>query len=586
MLEKIKKGIGIFSLFWQILTKRQRVLFFAIFFSILLGAALETLGVSILIPFVQAILTPKELIQKEIIKIILAAIGINDEFGFVVFITVAVIVFYFLKNIYLVLTAYWQQKYRCDVQKYVSVSILKSYLHYPYSYFIKTNSSELLRNVITDADGLMSCINSIFSILTQIFIVLLITIFLFVTDPFIASCLVVSIVFVLLVPIVILGRPIRQTGIRLRENAAACYKSALQAISGIKEIIMYGKQDFFSAEYESSYKKKADNDIRSCVYTSLPGRLIEAICISALALSLCIKRTGGSLNVAMIAQLSAFAMAAFKLLPSVSTISQSFNTLILSYPVLSSVHNNINNKVAKLLLNNSSKNAVRFTNFTNQIKFQNVAFHYENKEKVIFSNVNVTINKGDVVGIVGPSGAGKTTFVDVLLGLLKNTEGKILVDGVDLDDENIVNWRSKIAYVPQTAYLIDDTILANVAFGQKEIDEKLVSDVLKEAMLQDYINNLPEGVNTVVGERGVAMSGGQRQRLSIARALYTKPEIIVFDEATSALDEKTEKEIMESVDNLIGKQTLFIIAHRLSTLKKCTKILQIENGKVLQKESL
>ena len=583
MLEKIKKGIGIFSLFWQILAKRQQLLFFTIFFSILLGAALETLGVSILIPFVQAILTPKELMQKEIVKNILGTIKINDELEFVVFVTVTVIVFYFIKNIYLVLTAYWQQKYRCDVQKYVSVSILKSYLHYPYSYFIKTNSSELLRNVITDADGLMSCINSIFSILTQFFIVFLITVFLFITDPFIASCLVISIIFVLLVPIVILGRPIRKTGIKLRENAAACYKNALQAISGIKEIIMYGKQDFFSAEYEASYKKKADNDIRSCVYTSLPGRLIEAICISALALSLCIKRTGGSLDVAMIAQLSAFAMAAFKLLPSVSTISQSFNTLILSYPVLTSVHNNISNKENRLLLTNSSGKTV---NFSKQIRYENVAFHYENNEKIIFSNVNVTINKGDVVGIVGPSGAGKTTFVDVLLGLLKNTEGKIFVDGVVLDDENIVNWRSTIAYVPQTAYLIDDTILANVAFGQKEIDEKLVSDVLKEAMLQDYINNLPEGVNTVVGERGVAMSGGQRQRLSIARALYTKPEIIVVDEPTSELDEKTEKEIMDSVDNLIGKQTLFIIAHRLSTLKKCTKILKIENGKVLQSDSL
>ena len=585
MLEKIKKGIGIFSLFWQILTKKQRILFFAIFFSILVGASLETIGVSILIPFIQAILTPTELMQKEIINSILHKIGIINESGFILFITIFVICFYFLKNIYLVLTAYWQQKYRCDVQRYVSVSILNSYLHYPYSFFIKTNSSELLRNVISDADGLMNCINSIFSILTQLFIVLLITIFLFVTDPFIASCLLVSIVFVLLVPVVILGRPIRKTGVRLRENAAACYKNALQSLNGIKEIIMYGKQDYFSSEYEASYRKKANNDIRSCVYSSLPGRLIEAICISALALSLCIKRTGGSLDVAMIAQLSAFAMAAFKLLPSVSTISQSFNNLILSYPVLTSVHNNVTNYTSNKFIANQNGDKQEI-NFLRNIRFENVAFHYENKEKYIFSDVNISINKGDVVGIVGPSGAGKTTFVDVLLGLLKNTEGKIFVDDVILEEDNIVNWRSKIAYVPQTAYLIDDTILANVAFGQKDIDENLVNKVLKEAMLEDYTTSLPEGVKTVVGERGVAMSGGQRQRLSIARALYTQPEIIVFDEATSALDEKTEKEIMESIDNLIGKQTLFIIAHRLSTLKKCTKILKIENGKIIQSESL
>ena len=187
------------------------------------------------------------------------------------------------------------------------------------------------------------------------------------------------------------------------------------------------------------------------------------------------------------------------------------------------------------------------------------------------------------MGIKGPSGSGKTTFVDLLLGLLNPTEGNITIDNNELNHENILSWRRNISYVPQSAYLTDDSIRANIAFGipESEIDNVKIQKAIKESMLDEYVNSLPNKEYTIVGERGVQMSGGQRQRLSIARALYTNPSIIIFDEATSALDETTEKEIMESIDNLIGQKTLIIIAHRLSTLKKCNIILEVKDGDVI-----
>ncbi|MCR5764766.1 MAG: ABC transporter ATP-binding protein/permease, partial [Treponema sp.] len=288
--------------------------------------------------------------------------------------------------------------------------------------------------------------------------------------------------------------------------------------------------------------------------------------------------SGRVLSEVMIANLGAFAVAAFKLLPSVSALSSNFNTYIVQYTAVQAVLTNL--EEARHYIVKYGKEPVTFEK---SLQTKNLCFSYpKNPDKKILDNVDTEIKNGDVVGIKGSSGSGKTTYVDIILGLLEPVSGEILIDGKKLTDANVNSWREKISYVPQTAYLIDDTIRANIAFGvpEKEIDDERIKIAMKEAMLYDYVSGLPEKEMTVVGERGVQMSGGQRQRLSIARALYNNPDIIIFDEATSALDDITEKEIMESIDNLIGQKTLIIIAHRLSTLKKCNKIFEVADGKI------
>lgn len=585
LLNKIKKGFQIFSLTWHIFNKKQKAGFIFIFIAILFGALLETIGVSALIPFVQSILSPDKLMSNKYISFFCDKFHITTSSTLIVFVSSAVVIFYILKNIYAIICNYWQQKYRTSVQLYVSVSMLKKYMKRPYSFFIKTNSSVLLRDIIDDANGMMTILCNIFIIMTDAFVALLITIFLFITDPFIALWLSLAVLIVLFVPTLLLGSSIRKAGNKLRDDDVIARKNAFQSINGIKEILVSNKQAYFSDVYEKSYTRKTKSDIKSSTLSFIPGRLIEAICISALIITVVVKVVSGDVSELLVANLSAFAIAAFKLLPSVSRISSGFNALLTAYPIIVSVNTNVNTKYTDNLIDKSSTNDITFNN---SIDFKNVAFHYESTDKNVFENVNLSIKKGDVIGIVGPSGAGKTTFVDVLLGLLTQTSGEIFVDDNKLCASNIDSWRSIISYVPQTAYLLDDSIKMNVAFGvdEKEINEKAVEKAIHDAMLDEYVASLENKELSVVGERGISMSGGQRQRLSIARALYPNPEIIVFDEATSALDEITEKEIMSSIDNLIGTKTLIIIAHRLSTLKKCNKIFEVKDGKVIQKNSI
>ena len=505
--------------------------------------------------------------------------NIQSSSAFVLAVSIFVVIFYIIKNLYQILNNYWQNKFRTNLLAYITETMMASYMHRPYSFFIDNNSSILMRNVLNDTGGVTTCVTSLFQIITTMFVVIFMFIFLFITDATLASGLCISAVLVLGCSIIILGKPLRSFGEKLRITDGACYKHCQQAFQGIKEIIVNKKEDYFARQYKLSYDEKNRADVKKSVLEYIPNRMIEAVCLSVLVLLISYNVISGRvLSEVMIANLGAFAVAAFKLLPSVSALSSNFNLYLVQYTAVQAVFTNLEEARHYIAKNGNDK-----ISFNNCFQTKNLCFSYpKNPEKLILDNVNTEIKNGDVVGIKGSSGAGKTTYVDLLLGLLEPVSGDILIDGVKLSDANINSWREKISYVPQTAYLIDDTIRANIAFGipEKEIDEERIQIAMKEAMLYEYVSGLPDKEYTVVGERGVQMSGGQRQRLSIARALYTNPSIIIFDEATSALDEITEKEIMESIDNLIGQKTLIIIAHRLSTLKKCNKIFEVADGKI------
>ena len=341
------------------------------------------------------------------------------------------------------------------------------------------------------------------------------------------------------------------------------------------------KQKYFINEYEKKYIERQYPVIGKTVAAESPAYLIEAVCVMGLVLAVCFKALGAQDTTILVSQLASFAVGAFRILPSLGRISSSFNQVVFSLPNLEDAYQNFQAARKKSAESHSIElPADTEIRLMQQIEIRDVVWQYEGTEKKVLKGVNLIIKKGQSVAFIGQSGAGKTTLADIILGLLYPQQGKVLLDGEHDIHQIPTQWSKLIAFVPQTVYLMDDTIRNNVAFGvdEKEIIDEQIWSVLEQAQLKDFVEELPDGLDTLIGERGVRFSGGQRQRIAIARALYTNPDILILDEATSALDNETETAVMEAIERLQGHKTLIIIAHRLTTVKKCDMIYEIKNG--------
>ena len=369
---------------------------------------------------------------------------------------------------------------------------------------------------------------------------------------------------------------------------------SLQLFSGIKEVLVFNRKDYFVNNYENSFLQVQRGRIRQTVATEIPAYIIEGACVTGIIAAVYIRVGNVTDTASFIPQLAAFAMAAFRLLPSVGRISSNFNLCIFNIPAVTEVYENIlearqfeENNVPEdpLNLTESDVSGKEKIRFKESVVVDNVSYCYPDGERNVLDHVSLTIKIGQSVAFVGPSGAGKSTLADIILGLFKPQEGTVLIDGKNVWD-NKLELSKIISFVPQSVYLIDDTIRRNVAFGiaDEEIEDESVWNALEQAHIKEYVQALPNGLDTFVGERGVRFSGGQAQRLAIARALYSNPDILVLDEATSSLDNETESAVMESIELLQGYKTLIIIAHRLSTIEKCDKIYEIVDGQVVEKK--
>lgn len=571
-----------------VLSQKQKKEAIIVFGCMLLGSILELIGVSAIYPFLQMMLDAKALQEKWYVRWIYCIVPNIKIRGVLLCLGGMIILVYVLKNLFLIFCAYIQSSYAAKFQREISITMLNTYLKRPYQFFLNTNSGFIIRGISSDIEGVYLILQYSFALISEILTVIVLGIFLLMTDWTIAlSAMLLALVCFLGV---VLGfkNKMKDAGNNMRKAYALKNQYGYQAISGVKEITVLDRRDTFVNQYaEAAFMEEQARTISSFL-SACPDRILEGVCIGGFLGIVCFKLAIGTQLDTFIPVLGTFAMGAFRILPSISKISSRVNSIIYYQSTLLNTYNNLKevNEYEKHLQESITTNdkQTQRMNFTSKLEIDRISWKYQNATKTVLENTSLYINKGEAIAFIGASGAGKSTLADIIMGLLRPQKGMVKMDGIDIFSIPH-QWAKIIGYVPQSVFLIDDTVRRNVAFGLKneDISEEKVWNALRQAHLKDFVDNLPCGLDTIVGERGVKFSGGQRQRIAIARALYEDPDIIVLDEATSALDNETETAVMESIDALQGTKTLIIVAHRLTTIRKCDRIYEIGNGMAVEK---
>jgi len=583
-MKQLKSLIEIIRKLNYMLTKGQKRTGVIIMLMIAVGSFVDMLGVSAILPFIEAILTPDEIAKKWYVKPIIQVFHPSSMEKLTIIIGIGIIFIYIFKNAYLYVSVMIQTVYRSKIQKKLSTRMLRAYLKRPYEYYTNTNTAEMLRGMGADVIGVYNLLDNLFRFCGEFLTAVLIAVYIVKTDVFMASCIIIIAGCCFMVITLGLKKKTKQLGEQKRETEMIRNNWALQSIMGFKEIKVTQSAEHFIEGYDDAYEKQRIAEVRNEYIINLPEKLIEAVCVSVLLGIICIKIAMGTDMVSFVPKLAVFAVAAFRLLPSISRMTRYMNGVIYNNAFLQNAYNNL---VEIQEFENDDE--VEITDggnlqFNKELEISHIFWNYTGSEKEILSDLSFTIKKGEAIGLIGASGAGKTTLADIILGLLKPRKGNVYADGMDVYSCP-KQWSKIIGYVPQIVFLANDTLRNNVAFGydEKEIDDEKIWKVLKEAQLDDFVAGLPQKLDTQVGERGIKFSGGQRQRIAIARALYNNPSIVVLDEATSALDNETERAVMEAIEALQGYKTLIIVAHRLTTIKQCDKVYEVVDGKIEQK---
>ena len=576
----MKLFLKIFSIFTP---KELRYCVF-LFGVMIVGAIFEAIGVGAILPLISLMGQPDFLARHTEIAGYVAEVGITTHTQLIIGLSILLILLYILKNLYLAGQLRLQIKFSISNQIQFSKELMASYLAKPYLFHLNHNTATLLKNVNSGGINIFSYIFvPAFQLLTEIVTVLTIWSMLIFVDPFtavIVAGVMGGLVYALLRSF---RRRIDEAAQIQNMYATAYIKSVNQGLGAIKETKVMRKELFFLQEFTVNYEKYGLANGQFIFLNQLPRIIIETLIVCALLLLIIEKVTLGNTPMEIVPLLGVLALAAFRLMPCANRIVTLSNGIKFQIPLFEELYREL------IAIKSRKYHHRKLTmadmppplSFSDTIRMEHLGFCYPGASEEVLTDVSFSIPKGSFVGVLGPSGAGKTTFVDILLGLFAPTRGRITVDGTDIRHE-LRAWQANIAYVPQSIYLIDATIRENVALGESanEIDDARVHRVLAMAELDAFVSTQSMGIETMVGERGVKLSGGQRQRIGIARALYQQPEVLVLDEATSALDTDTEKSITNTILKFKGKITIIAIAHRVSTLEECDFRVRFDSGRV------
>jgi len=582
--------MNIFFKSLDVLTNSQKKYLVVIFILVLINILVETLSLGLILPIVALLIDYERLISYEVVSSLIIFFDLSTQNKIILYGLVLLVLVYLLKNLFLALFSYIQADFVFKINLSVSNQLFSFYLSQPYLFHLNKNSAELIRNVSSESSRLVDTIKALMNLIIEVLVLVFILALLIYVEPFAATLTFLIIGISGLIFNLISRRPILNLGKQRLIYTSEVLKNLLQGLNSIKETLIMWKQQSFLNEFYFSQSMVLKATKNHSFITSLPRLFFEMIALIGLTVMIMIMLNSGQKINNILPTLSLFAVAALRILPGVHKIIHSIQVIQYTKPSLEIIFNEFkNNNVSLKEIKSKTfyekrNNNVNFANFK-KITLENVSFHYPSTKKTILNNINIEINRNTSIGIIGESGSGKSTFVDIFLGLLKPQKGNLFIDDTKIQ-ENLKSWQTNIGYVPQFVFLSDDTIRGNIAFGvsENEIDNKKINRCLKIAQLDNFVNELPNGSYTSIGENGARLSGGQRQRIGIARSLYNNPEVLVFDESTSSLDSKTERNFIQVVRELQKEKTIIIVSHRLTSVKYCNIILKIENGKIYEQK--
>lgn len=567
------------------ISNKNRTLAGFILLIIIIGGAAELIGVSLFMPFLELLMAPESVETNHWLSLVYNLFPFGNTTNFLAFIALVIMLVYIFKNAFLVWQKSYIYKYSYNIQKEISERLLSAFMHEPYTFFLNINIAELQRTLTIDTDYFAKAIIHGLELLSEILVCVTLGVYLFSVSHSIAVIVILALLIFATTFICISKKITKQMGQESQACNATIYKDINQSLGGVKEIKVLGREQTFVDEYAQTMKQYTRLQRIMRLMGIIPKYVIEAGSMTGMLLALILKMYYGQQNdfQTFIPQLGVFAVAAFRLMPSVGRINEHYNAILAALPSVDVIHRFVH-EVEDVDANQNSE-VNRDWKMQDALHIKHVSYAYPNVEENVLDDISFDIRKGQTVALIGSSGAGKSTMVDVILGLLTPQKGVICADDMNIM-KNLRTWQKEVGYIPQTIYLSDDTIRNNIAFGvpAEEISDEAVSRAAERAQLTEFLESLSDGLDTVVGDRGVRLSGGQRQRIGIARALYHDPEVLFLDEATSALDNDTETAVMEAIDGLHGEKTMIIIAHRLTTIRNADVIFEVQDGRMVTRD--
>ncbi len=574
--------ISILKDLFDVLTAKQRKRLITMQLFLLGISILELAGVTSIAPYIAVVMDPGLIRENDILRNLYEAYSFETDRQFLIYLGMLVLLFVLVGNIFSIIVTWVITKYSQYTGQEFAVRLYRYFLHSPYSFHVENNSSELMSKISMETNRVtFHVIYPLMKINVKLITVVLILTGLVLLDPYLAVIAATVLIGSYLLIYSMVKTMLNRNGKTITRENARRFMAMNEGFGGIKELKLLGKESYYTNILEKASFSLANVTSKNLVISLVPRYLLEVLAFGGiLSIVLYLLFKSGDINT-VIPLLSLYALAGFKLLPAFQQIYGGMANLRGGINAFEGVKEDLENaKKTEMLMRSQSSGLIN----SGDIELERICKTYKGAEKPLFSDLSLSIKENTTVGIAGSSGAGKTTLVDIILGLVKVDSGRLSVDGVEIKDENIRAWQRQLGYVPQSIFLSDSSIASNIAFGvdANEIDYNKLDEVLKMAKLDDFVNLLPAKLNTVVGERGAQLSGGQRQRIGIARALYNDARVLVLDEATSALDGIMESEVMEAITGLHQLKTVIIVAHRLTTLKNCDTIFFLENGELIE----